>query len=266
MDEDQHDGASTGTVATAAGGRPDVRGSDVSSQRSSATSQPSPAAVRQGPAAVPTARRIQPPSWRDTRLIVGVGLALAAVVGGATVVAGADETAPIYSAARVLTPGTALGTDDLQVVSVRLESAGAHYLAAGTGLAPGQVVLRTVAAGELVPRSAVGRRDQVELRPVSVPVDADVAEPLTAGVLVDVWVADRDPKGTSSSYGEPRQLAAAAQVSGRSTSRGALGSSTGASVQLLLTDDLVPQLIHAVDNDSRVTLVPVPATLAGGGS
>ncbi len=220
----------------------------------------------QGAAGVATARRIQPPSWRDTRLLVGVGLVLASVVGGATVVEGADETAPVYAASRVLTPGTALQADDVQVVSVRLESAGGRYLSAGSGLQPGQVVLRTVAAGELVPRSAVGPRDQVDLRPVSVPVETDAAEPLTPGVLVDVWVADRDPDGGSSSYAEPRKLAAAAQVSGRSTSRGALGSSTGASVQLLLTDDLVPQLIRAVDNESRVTLVPVPATLPGGGS
>lgn len=239
----------------------------VPSERSQAT-QATGQATGSAPAAaaVPAARRIQPPSWRDTRLLVGVGLVLASVVGGALVVAGADETAPVYAASPVLTPGATLGPDDVQVVSVRLDSAGDRYLAAGPGLQPGQVVLRTVAAGELVPRSAVGPRDRVDLRPVSVPVDADAAEPLVPGVLVDVWVADRDREGGSSSYAEPRKLAAAAQVSGRSTSRGALGSSTGSSVQLLLTDELVPRLIRAVDNESRVTLVPVPATLPGSGS
>lgn len=213
---------------------------------------------------VPAARRIQPPSWRDSRLLVGVTLVLASVVAGALVVSGADETTPVYAATRVLTPGTELRSGDVQVVSVRLESSGARYLAAGDGLAVGQVVLRTVSAGELVPVSSMGRRDEVDLRPVSVPVAAEVAEPLAAGVLVDVWVADRDGGGGRSSYAKPRQVAASAQVAGRSDRRGALGSSTASAVQLLLSAALVPEVIHAVDNESRVTLVPVPATLRPG--
>jgi hypothetical protein len=36
-------------------------------------------------------------------------------------------------------------------------------------------------------------------------------------------------------------------------------------VQLLLTAELVPVVIQAVDNGARITLVPVPATLARGG-
>jgi hypothetical protein len=213
---------------------------------------------------VPAARRIQPPSWRDSRLLVGVALVLSSVVAGALVVSGADETTPVYAASRVLTPGTELRSGDLQVVQVRLESSGARYLGAAAGLATGQVVLRTVSAGELVPVSALGQRDQVDLRPVSVPVAAEVAEPLSTGVLVDVWVADRDPDGGSSSYAQPRQVATSAQVAGRSTRRGALGSSTSSAVQLLLTTELVPEVIHAVDNESRITLVPVPATLRPG--
>ncbi len=226
--------------------------SQRSTSQRSTTAQPA-GSGQQSPT-VPVARRIQPPSWRDTRLLVGIGLVLASVVGGATVIAGAGPAfpaadglrdlasrlpaatalvlvlPPVYAAARVLTPGTTIGADDVQVVSVRLESSGSRYLSAGAALQPGQVVLRTVAAGELVPRSAVGPRDQVDLRPVSVPIDADAAQPLTPGVLVDVWVADRDADGGSSSYGEPKRLAEGAEVSGTSTNRGTLGSSTGASV------------------------------------
>ena len=211
------------------------------------------------------ARRIQPPSWRDTRLLVGVLLVLASVVAGALVVARADETAPVYAAARVLTPGTVLTQGDIAVVAVRLDGTGSRYLPARGPLATGQVVLRTVAAGELVPLSALGRREQVDLRPVSVPMPAEVAEPLAAGVLVDVWVADRDAERGSQSYAAPRLVAAGAEVAGRSTRRGSLGSSTASAVQLLLTTALVPQVIQAVDNGSRITLVPVLATLPQGG-
>ena len=211
------------------------------------------------------ARRIQVPSWRDTRLLVGLLLVLASTVGGALVVAQADRTAPVFAAVRPLTPGTALTSGDLTVVSVRLADSGDQYLSARARLAEGQVVLRTVAAGELVPLSALGARDRVDLRPVSVPVAADVAEPLGPGVLVDVWVADRDRARGSTAYAAPRQVAASAEVAGRSARRGALGSSTSSAVQLLLTAELVPVVIQAVDNGARITLVPVPATLARGG-
>lgn len=218
-----------------------------------------------GASPVAPARRIQAPSWRDTRLLVGVLLVLGSVVAGALIVARADETAPVYAATRVLTPGTTLTQGDVAVVSVRLDSTGSRYLGAESALAAGRVVLRTVAAGELVPLSALGRRDQVDLRPVSVPVPAEVAEPLAPGVLVDVWVADRDADRGSQAYAAPRLVAAGAEVSGRSTRRGSLGSSTASAVQLLLTSALVPQVIGAVDNGSRITLVPVLATLQSSG-
>ena len=104
--------------------------------------------------------------------MVGVLLVLGSVVAGALIVARADETAPVYAATRVLTPGTTLTQGDVAVVAVRLDSTGSRYLGAESALAAGRVVLRTVAAGELVPLSALGRRDQVDLRPVSVPVPA----------------------------------------------------------------------------------------------
>ncbi len=212
------------------------------------------------------ARRFQTPTWRDTRLLVGVLLVLVSVVAGAVVVDRADRTVPVYAAVRVLTPGTTLASDDLRVVGVRLEGVTERYLSAARPPAAGQVLLRTVAAGELVPRSALGARDQVDLRPVSVPVAAEVADPLVAGVLVDVWVAARDPERGSTSYAVPRQVAVGAEVAGRATRRGTLGSSTASSVQLLLTAALVPQVIEAVDNGSRITLVPVPATVPRAGT
>jgi len=228
------------------------------------TARPGATAAEAGPPG--PARRIQPPTWRDTRLLVGVLLVLTSVVAGAMVVDRADRTSPVYAAARTLTPGTAVTADDVRVVSLRFEGAGDHYLPATGALAPDMVVLRTVSVGELVPRGSLGPRDRVDLRPVSVPVAAEVAETLGPGVLVDVWVAARDLTRGSTSYAAPRQVAAGAEVAGRSTRRGTLGSSTASAVQLLLGADLVPQVIGAVDNASRITLVPVPATIRPGGT
>jgi hypothetical protein len=151
---------------------------------------------------------------------------------------------------------------DLTVTRVRLGSGTAAYLAAGSGWAPSPatVVLRSVRAGELVPRSAIGDRGEVDLRPVSVPVEPEVAQRLGPGVLVDVWVAAR--RGDSGqSFERPHLAASGVEVSSTTTEHGALGSSTTSAVHLLLGPALVPDVIEAVDNQARITLVPVPATL-----
>jgi hypothetical protein len=128
------------------------------------------------------------------------------------------------------------------------------------------VIVRPVPAGDLVPLSAVGSPEEVELRPVSVPVPQEGSEQVRAGVLVDVWVAARVPQRGTGAYSAPRRVAASVQVAGRSTRQGALGSSTTTAAQILLGPDLLPRVIEAVDNEARITLVPVPATLRGAGS
>lgn len=222
---------------------------------------PAPGATGQ-PVPVPVARRLRQPSWRDVRLLVGVALVLLSVVAGALVVSAADRTTPTYAAAHALTPGEQLEPSDLVVVGSRVAGGTARYLHADGALDPGLVVLRPVLTGELVPLTAVGSQDQVAVRPVTVPVAPEIADGLRTGMLVDVWVAPRRVEGERG-YAEPEQLASGAAVGELATRRGALGTSSTTAVQVLVGPDVVPDLIHAVDDESRVTLVPVPGTGAG---
>jgi hypothetical protein len=202
------------------------------------------------------ARRLRQPSWRDLRLLVGVALVLLSVVVGALVVSGADRTEPTYAATRALLPGQVLDADDLTVVGARV-AGGAPYLSAADGLRAGLVVLRPVLPGELVPLSALGDQGQVAMRPVTVPIDPELADTLTTGLLVDVWVASRRPEGERG-YGEPERVASGVPVGERATRHGALGSSSTTALQVLVDGAVVPTLIHAVDDEARITLVPVP--------
>lgn len=218
-----------------------------------------------------THRRLRTPSWRDPRLLVGLVLVLLSVVGVAGLLRAADTTEPVLVARHALTPGQTVTSDDLAVAHVRIVGAGRPYLPASRSLA-GLVVVRAVAAGELVPSAAVGRADQIDLRPVTVPVEPTVAPSLPRGAVVDVWVAARSAD-RAEAYERPRLVASGVQVGDRSLARsgwgGGVGSpastgltgSTGSTVQLLLTPALVPELIQAVDNSARITLVPVPAAL-----
>ena len=46
----------------------------------------------------PTASRVRAPSWRDSRLLVGLLLVLLSTVLGSVVVARADDRVPVYAA------------------------------------------------------------------------------------------------------------------------------------------------------------------------
>ncbi|HET8614908.1 MAG TPA: hypothetical protein VFL94_05220 [Actinomycetales bacterium] len=214
------------------------------------------------PAPPAAARRLRQPSWRDARLLVGVALVVGSVLAGALVVSAADRTTPTYAAARALMPGEPLRADDVTVVGARVPGGSSRYLRATSGLRPGLVVLRPVLAGELLPSSAVGSQGAVAVRPVTVPVPPEVADGLRPGALVDVWVAERRAEGDRG-YEPPALLASGVAVGRHATRRGALGSSSTTAVQVLVEPTVVPQLIHAVDDDAKVTLVPVPGVGVG---
>lgn len=145
----------------------------------------------------PPARRTAGPSWRDPRLLVGVLLVAGSVLLGAQLLAGADDTVDVWSVRGDLTAGTPVTARDLQPAQVRFTSAelAGRYLSADD-LPDGMVLLRDVAAGELLPRAAVGSapRERLAELPVSVASEA-VPAGLRVGELVDVWVT-RPAEGT----------------------------------------------------------------------
>lgn len=205
------------------------------------------------------AGRLARPSWRDPRLVAGVLLVLASVVLGVRVVAAADDTSPFYAAARPLTPGDAVGADDVQVIHVRLPDPG-RYLPATQDLPADLVAVRSVGAGELLARSGVGDRTSLELKPVGVPVEGVLPAGLVKGALVDLWVSRPDPV-RAGVFTEPEQLVAAATVAEVAESAGALGSGGTATVQVLVTDTALRSTLGALANGADVALVVLP----GGG-
>src|SRR4051812_3672766 len=80
----------------------------------------------------PVPRRVRPPRWLDLRLVLGVLLVLGSVLLGARVVAAADATVPVWSAAGDLAAGTVLTADDLVPVDVRLDDVARSYLSTAT--------------------------------------------------------------------------------------------------------------------------------------
>lgn len=213
---------------------------------------------------VPQAQRLRPPSWRDPRLMVGVLLVLTSVVVGSRVVAAADDTVGVYAAAGALVPGDRVDPGRLAVVQVHLDEAAARYVAASEPLPPGAVALRSVGAGELLPRSALGGADALERRPLGVPVAGQVPAALVKGALVDLWVSEPDP-ARAGTYLDPVQLASAAEVAEVSTGGGAFAAGGGTTAQVLLAEDELRLALRALAADAEIALVLVPGSSPAGG-
>lgn len=144
--------------------------------------------------APPKAQRSRRPGWRNPRLLLGLLLVAASVVVGARLMAAADDTVGVWAVARDLPAGATLEADDVQRRQVRFPDAATadSYLAATDDLPSAATLNRPVAAGELLPRTAIAAQaghDLVEV-PISVAVD-DLPSTVRQGSVVDVWVAPK---------------------------------------------------------------------------
>lgn len=215
---------------------------------------------------VRAARRLQPPGWRDLRLVVGVLLVLLSVAGGLRLVASLDDTAPVYAASRDLLPGQPVTEDDLVPVPVRMGEQLGRYVDGSVPLRPGTFVLRQVGAGELVPAAALGTAREALDKTVGVPVDAAAARTLGTGTVVDVWASRRDPQAAGEGYLDPELLLAGAVVESVPSDGPGLGTGLGrVSVQVVVPADEVGGVIAAVDQDARITLVASPGAAVRSG-
>ena len=204
----------------------------------------------------PAPRRVRPPRWLDLRLVLGVLLVLGSVLLGARVVAAADATVPVWSAAGDLAGGTVLTAGDLVAVDVRLDDVAGAYLATSTR-PEGRTLARAVRAGELLPRTAL--EEPPELVQLALPVQAGYVPPgLDRGQVVDVYaVADPAAGATAAGNGSVALVVAAAPVqaiSGRT--EGVLSTAT-TTVQVVVSvpADQAPVVLGAIGGRPLVVVV-----------
>jgi len=211
----------------------------------------------------PVAQRLRRPGWRDPRLLAGVAMVAAAVALGSWVVRSAQHEVPVYVARHALVAGETVHPDDLVVVGVRGVDLG-RYLPADRAI--GDVVaLRTVGAGELVPRAAVGAGSAVEVRSVAVPLASAPGRDLTVGAVVDLWFTPRPDAAGAATAPAARPLAQGVTVAEVASGDGAFASQQGATVHVLVPTAQLPDVLEALAADGTVDVVPVPGGAAGSG-
>lgn len=211
----------------------------------------------------PRARRLATPGWLDARLVLGVVLVLVAVVAGARVFASAGRSTSVYVARHALVPGEHLVAADLAVGQVRFSGEGGSYIAVGGRAPTGYLVTRYVAAGELLPLTALSASASTvgASRYVTVPVaPGHLPSSLEHGDLVDVYVTPKVAAGDR----VPAPTCVLAAVPVDSADGGSESLSAGSTVAVVLDVPAakVGTLIHAVE-DGTIDLARVPAAAIG---
>ena len=214
----------------------------------------------------PSARRLQRPSWRERRLVVGVLLVILAATLGAKAVASADARRPVWVAATDLVAGEQVGPDSFVRADVQLADRMSSYLGADSRVPAGSVMVRDVRSGELVPTSAVGAADAIDVRRVTVRADATSTTGLAKGSRVDVFVTTGGATGSVTSHGSTSRLIESAAVAAVLTGSSGFGVDATTAVQIYVPAEQVSRVVEAVDSDAKLTLVPTAGTTAGGGS
>jgi hypothetical protein len=175
----------------------------------------------------------------------------------------------VWAAKGQVAPGQQLTEADVVRVDVLLGDGAAAYLPADTALPAGTFALRDLRPGELVPVSAVGGPDRVDVQQVALLVDATSASSLARGSVVDVYV-NRPTTGTT--VGTPTfegpelalESVSVARVAGEDAVLG--GATETRAVHVMVPRADVQDLVADVDAGARITLVPVPGGVTAAGS
>jgi len=205
--------------------------------------------------------------WFDPRFAIGLVLVVVSVIGVDALVNAANASVDVLAARSTLTPGQRVHTGDLVSTSVRVGRTAGLYLRASDVPSAGLVVTRSVAAGELVPHTAVGRQVGRYLTAIVVSVDSALAASIVPGSRVDLWSAqpatasaEGGPAGGPGSFAAPTVLVSSAIVV-RLVDQKNLVASNGSSVELLMPKAETATVLDAIANDAVLSVLPVDLPL-----
>lgn len=188
----------------------------------------------------------------DARLVAGVAIVLASVVGVVALVLALDRTTTAWAAPQDLVAGDVVRLGDLQPRPVRLDLAEGAYLVGDQDPDQELVVLRPIGAGELVPAAALADVSALDSAVVVVPVDGPLASGLVAGASVDVWAAAPDD---GNGFAAPAVLVPGAEI-GRVVEEGSLIGGAGLAVEVVVPQDRVARVLEALADGASISLVP----------
>ena len=192
--------------------------------------------------------------WFDPRFAIGLVLVVASVVGISALVAAADSGVTVLAARDTVVAGQRVDADDF--VPTRVRIAGAQNLYIGEGDIPdtGRTATRTVAAGELVPASALGDTAAESVTSVVLDLGSGLPEAVVVGSRVDVWAGRELDNGD---FEAPTVIVGSATVARVVDNQSLMASDSGTALELLIPRAATARVLEAVANGAAVSVVPV---------
>jgi hypothetical protein len=205
--------------------------------------------------------------WFDPRFAIGLVLVVVSVLGVDALVNAANASVDVLAARSTLTPGERVHASDLVPTSVRVGRTAGLYLQSSDVPSAGLIVTRSVAAGELVPHTAVGSQVGQLLTSVVVSVDGALAASIEPGSRVDLWSSQpanqTDDSGASvapGTFAAPTVLVSSAIVV-RLVDQKTLVASNGSSAELLMPKSDTATVLDAIANGAVLSVLPVDLPL-----
>lgn len=197
--------------------------------------------------------RLRRPRWKDPRLIVGIVLVLASILGGALLASRLAATSTVLVARQDIVVGDVLEADALTTAELRLGEQQGMYASSRSQIPPGAVATRTIRAGELLPVEAIGQAEEISLRPVVIPVDSSVAASVAPGGRVELWST---PEGTGDEPIRSQILVEDGVV--RAVDAGSSLGMRSVTVEVLVPQDAVPAVLESLARGDRLDVIGVP--------
>lgn len=193
--------------------------------------------------------------WGDIRFLIGLALVALSIGGVWAVLSSSGTTTPVLQAGRTVVTGEPLVSGDFRTVEVNLGAVAGEYLEPGD-LRPGLIASRTVAEGELVPRSAAEPADARRSTTLVIESSTGIPSDVATGSVVELWHAPAVVDGAPAE--PPRILVVDAIVATVTRSEGMLAGDATA-VEVVIDRADVAEVLAAITGGSVLSVVPIGA-------
>ena len=193
---------------------------------------------------------------RPLQLVLSV-VAIAGSVVGAWLVIESSKITEVYLVTSTdLASGSALLESELATADLALFQIGASYLQPGE-LPEGSYLIRSVSAGEAIPRSSVTTQLLDDFSNIVLTPSVELSGALAPGSRVSVWAS---PALDYQSFGEPSIAALDVEVVAIREPEGSFAQA-GKSVELRVPMASIQSLLRAMANGDAIALMASSSTL-----